>query len=133
RVGFGDVAVIPLSSVGGLHRIAAGLPALHLTLNSPMGSPSDHSAAALARQRLAIVLSHPVQYYAPWFRTIAAGTALTIRVFYLSDHGVAAHQDAQFSRSFAWDTDLLSGYDHEFVPNTARHPDVTRFQGLKNP
>ncbi|MBW7895538.1 MAG: glycosyltransferase family 4 protein [Opitutaceae bacterium] len=82
---------------------------------------------------MAVVLSHPIQYYAPWFRRIAAEASLTIRVFYLSDHGIASHQDAQFSRTFSWDTDLLSGYDHEFIPNAARHPDVTRFQGLKNP
>lgn len=81
--------------------------------------------------RLAVVISHPIQYYAPWFRRLAAEFAL--RVFYLSDHGVTARPDAQFGTAFAWDTDLLSGYDHTFVPNTAPHPGVDRFAGLCNP
>ncbi len=83
--------------------------------------------------RLAVVLSHPIQYYAPWFRHLATGPQLDLRVFYLSDHGLAARPDAQFGRAFAWDTDLLSGYPHEFVPNLARHPNVNSFSGLSNP
>ena len=83
--------------------------------------------------RLAVVLSHPIQYYAPWFRHLARSAAFQVRVFYLSDHGVAVRSDAQFGAAFAWDTDLLSGYSHEFVPNVAARPDVTRFFGLHNP
>ena len=38
--------------------------------------------------RLAIVLSHPVQYYSPWFRHLAAREELSVKVFYLWDFGV---------------------------------------------
>ncbi|MCC6415183.1 MAG: glycosyltransferase family 4 protein, partial [Opitutaceae bacterium] len=93
----------------------------------------DAQSIETGQRRLAVVVSHPIQYYAPWFRRIANEASLTLRVFYLSDHGVAARPDAQFTRSFAWDTDLLSGYDHCFVPNHAARPDVTRFSGLRNP
>jgi glycosyltransferase involved in cell wall biosynthesis len=86
-----------------------------------------------SRPRLAVVVSHPIQYYAPWFRHIAASAPVELKVFHLSDHGVARRTDAQFGAAFAWDTDLLSGYAHEFVPNQARHPDVNRFAGLRNP
>ncbi len=83
--------------------------------------------------RLAVVVSHPIQYYAPWFRRLAAEGDLTLRVFHLSDHGVGASRDEQFGAAFAWDVDLLSGYDSEFVPNLARRPSVSRFSGLHNP
>ncbi|MEZ5899134.1 MAG: glycosyltransferase family 4 protein [Hyphomicrobiaceae bacterium] len=33
----------------------------------------------------------------------------------MSDQGLAARYDPQFGRSLAWDIDLLSGYNHEFV------------------
>lgn len=85
------------------------------------------------RRRLAVVVSHPIQYYAPWFRRLADEPSLETRVFYLSDHGVTAARDAQFGAAFSWDVDLLSGYAHEFVPNRAPSPSVTRFSGLKNP
>lgn len=46
---------------------------------------------------------------------------------------MAERRDAHFGKTFAWDTDLLSGYEHAFVLNQARQPDVTRFSGLHNP
>ncbi len=84
-------------------------------------------------RRLAIVLSHPVQYYSPWFRWLRANTALEFRVFYLWDFGVTAQRDPQFGATFRWDVDLLAGYDHEFVPNIARDPGTHHFRGLDNP
>jgi glycosyltransferase involved in cell wall biosynthesis len=86
-----------------------------------------------ALPRLAVVLSHPVQYYSPWFRWLRAHTPLEFRVFYLWGFGVDAQEDPQFRRTFKWDIDLLSGYDHEFVPNVARDPGTHHFRGLDNP
>jgi glycosyltransferase involved in cell wall biosynthesis len=86
-----------------------------------------------ARPRLAVVLSHPTQYYSPWFRWIRTHTALNFRVFYLWDFGVTAQHDPEFGRSLEWDVDLLSGYDCEFVPNTARKPGAGHFFGFNNP
>lgn len=87
----------------------------------------------LAGRRLAVVLSHPTQYYSPWFRWLAAHTPLDLRVFYLWDFGVAARRDPNFATDIKWDVDLLSGYAHEFVPNTSRDPGTHHFQGLRNP
>lgn len=85
-------------------------------------------------QRLAIIVSHPVQYYSPWFRWLAQHDSdLPIRVFYLWSAGTSEARDPQFNTTFAWDVDLLSGYDHEFVPNTAAQPGTDHFQGLRNP
>ena len=83
--------------------------------------------------RLAIILSHPIQYYSPWFRWLRANTRLEFRVFYLWDFGVTARRDPEFARDLKWDVDLLSGYDHEFVPNVARDPGTHHFSGLHNP
>lgn len=83
--------------------------------------------------RLAIVLSHPVQYYSPWFRWLRAHTPLEFRVFYLWEFGVTPTRDPQFGTTFQWDVDLLAGYDSEFVPNIARDPGTHHFGGLDNP
>lgn len=84
-------------------------------------------------QRLAIVLSHPVQYYSPWFRWLKAHTDLEFRVFYLWEFGVTAQRDPQFGTTFKWDVDLLAGYESEFVPNVAADPGTHHFRGLDNP
>ncbi|MFT3867261.1 MAG: glycosyltransferase family 4 protein [Nibricoccus sp.] len=83
--------------------------------------------------RLAVVLSHPTQYYSPWFRWLRGNTTLSFKVFYLSDIGLHSSRDEKFGTQFAWDTDLTSGYDYEIVPNVAAEPSVLRFNGLKNP
>lgn len=95
---------------------------------SPAGSVGPSSAP-----RLAIVLSHPTQYYSPWFAWLTAHAPLDLRVFYLWDFGVTAQRDPQFGTTFAWDRDLLAGYAHEFVPNRARDPGTHHFSGLDNP
>lgn len=84
-------------------------------------------------RRLAIVLSHPVQYYSPWFRWLRSHTPLEFRVFYLWAFGVTTQRDPQFGTAFQWDVDLLAGYDSEFVPNVARDPGTHHFNGLDNP
>lgn len=85
------------------------------------------------RARLAVVVSHPTQYYSPWFREFARTAGGPFRVFYCWDAGVRPAHDPQFGTTFAWDVDLLSGYDHEFSPNRARPPSTERFGGLRNP
>lgn len=92
-----------------------------------MKSPSEPAS------RLAVVLSHPTQYYSPWFRWLRSRTALDFRVFYLWDFGVATRRDPHFGTSFEWDVDLLSGYDAEFVPNASPKPGADHFFGFRNP
>lgn len=83
--------------------------------------------------RLAIVLSHPTQYYSPWFRWLRNRAGLEFRVFYLWDFGLTPQRDPQFGAEIKWDTDLTSGYDWELVPNHARDPGTHHFGGLDNP
>lgn len=86
-----------------------------------------------SRRRLAVVLSHPTQYYSPWFRWLATRAPVELRVFYLWDFGVRAQTDRQFGTTIRWDVDLLSGYASEFVPNAARDPGTHHFFGIRNP
>ncbi len=83
--------------------------------------------------RLAVVTSHPVQYYAPWFRSLAGLGRLDLKVFYLWDGGVRAQHDPGFGQAVRWDVPLLDGYAHEFVPNTSARPGTAHFSGLRNP
>ncbi|MDK2971321.1 MAG: hypothetical protein PWP23_1076 [Candidatus Sumerlaeota bacterium] len=83
--------------------------------------------------RLAIVATHPIQYYAPWFRHLAAEESLEVRVFYLWDFGVEEKHDRGFQRDVKWDVPLLDGYAHEFVENVSAEPGTHHFWGLRNP
>ncbi|MUG94052.1 glycosyltransferase [Scytonema sp. UIC 10036] len=84
-------------------------------------------------KKLAIITSHPIQYYAPWFRHLACHADFAIKVFYLWDFGVTHQVDAGFQKSLQWDIPLLTGYDCEFVPNVSSNPGTHHFWGLQNP
>ncbi|MDZ8055062.1 MAG: glycosyltransferase family 4 protein [Aulosira sp. ZfuVER01] len=84
-------------------------------------------------EKLAIISTHPIQYYAPWFRHIANTYYLRIKVFYLWDFGIKATIDMGFQQTIKWDIPLLDGYNYEFVPNLSNDPGVHTFWGLQNP
>ena len=64
---------------------------------------------------LAIVATHPVQYYAPLYRVLAREPGLELKVFY---HHLPCDRDqgVEFGKPFQWDVDLLSGYTHAEGP-----------------
>ncbi|HKP62005.1 MAG TPA: glycosyltransferase family 4 protein [Polyangiales bacterium] len=68
------------------------------------------------RLRIAAFISHPIQYFAPLWRELGSRPGVQLRVFYFSRSGLEASNDAGFGTSFAWDIDLLGGYESEFLP-----------------
>ena len=84
--------------------------------------------------RLAVVSTHPIQYYAPIFQILARSPVLSTRVFYTwSQAAGGSVADAGFGRAITWDIPLLEGYEFEFMPNVARRPGTGHFWGLRNP
>jgi glycosyltransferase involved in cell wall biosynthesis len=84
--------------------------------------------------RLAIVSTHPIQYYAPLFRALTAANRVRPRVFFTwSQTAGGSVADADFGKTIAWDIPLLEGYEFEFVPNVSRQPGTHHFRGLQNP
>src|SRR6202521_3789539 len=76
---------------------------------------------------LAYLVSHPIQYQAPLRRLIAAEPGISLKVFFRSPMGVKPYADAGFCQTIAWDTPLLEGFDHEFLPAFDDPMRVTRY------
>jgi len=88
----------------------------------------------MSRRKLAIVTTHPVQYYAPVFRALAESAEIDPRVFYTWSQAEDPRMfDAGFGVTVAWDVPLRAGYAHQFVANRAKHPGPDRFSGIRNP
>lgn len=64
---------------------------------------------------LAVIETHPVQYHAPVYRALQTQLGVPVTAIYGSDFSVTRYRDAEFGTSFAWDTDLLSGYGQHFL------------------
>jgi len=81
--------------------------------------------------RLAILTTHPIQYYAPLFKTLASTKFVDLKVFYtLGDN---EHIDVGFGKKINWDIPLLEGYAYEFLLNSAKDKGSEHFTGIRNP
>jgi glycosyltransferase involved in cell wall biosynthesis len=80
---------------------------------------------------LAVIVSHPVPYFAPWYREIARDDRVRLRVFFCCDWGVRPYVDSDFHSEIKWDVPLLEGYDHEFLPIRKRPTHLT-FTSVNN-
>jgi glycosyltransferase involved in cell wall biosynthesis len=83
--------------------------------------------------RLAFVVSHPIQYYAPLYRRLAQRDDLSMRVFFTWHSGEAAVEDRGFGLPVVWDIPLTQGYEFELVRNIASDSGTHHFWGLNNP
>jgi glycosyltransferase involved in cell wall biosynthesis len=84
-------------------------------------------------KRLAIVTTHPIQYYAPVFELISQRQKIGIKVFYTWGEKALNKYDPGFGRTVNWDIPLLNGYDHTFIQNTSGEPGSHHYNGIINP
>jgi len=90
------------------------------------------SGSSLPAPRLALVVTHPIQHFAPLYREVAQAGELDLRVLFCCDWGVRAYFDALYGREVEWDVPLLEGYAHEFLP-IRRRPRRISFFEVDNP
>ncbi len=82
--------------------------------------------------RLTVVMTHPVQYCAPWFRQIARDCGgLELTVLYATQP-TPEQQGVGFGKAFTWDTSLTDGYQCRIVrpPNDGDSVHSDDFWGL---
>jgi glycosyltransferase involved in cell wall biosynthesis len=83
--------------------------------------------------RLAIVTTHPIQYYAPVFHLLHQRALVEIKVFYTWGESSIKKYDPGFGKEIKWDIPLLQGYPYEWVKNTSKNPGTHQFNGIINP
>ncbi len=84
-------------------------------------------------KRLAIVTTHPIQYYAPVFQLLTRRQKIEIKVFYTLGSEIAAKFDPGFNKDVKWDIQLYEGYNYEWVDNIATAPGTRSFNGIITP
>jgi glycosyltransferase involved in cell wall biosynthesis len=84
--------------------------------------------------KIAVITTHPIQYYAPLFKALAKERGVNLKVFYTWGSTVLEEKfDPDFGKSIQWDIPLLDGYDYHFTKNTAKNPGSARFNGIITP
>jgi glycosyltransferase involved in cell wall biosynthesis len=83
--------------------------------------------------RLAIVTTHPIQYYAPVFKMLTSQFNLEVKVFYTWGKESLKKYDPGFGKEIEWDIPLLEGYEYIFLKNTSSDAGSHHFKGIINP
>jgi glycosyltransferase involved in cell wall biosynthesis len=83
--------------------------------------------------RLAVLLTHPIEYISPFLRRLAAEPDIDLTVYYCSTHGTTPSFDEEFRVEYQWDVPLLDGYSYHVLKNLSPAPSLYGFWGLINP
>src|SRR5215470_15490293 len=79
----------------------------------PVGSYPTVASRPVAGKvtHIAVLNSHPIQYFAPLYSYLNAAPDLKVTALYLSDVSIRGAKDAGFDCNIKWDLDLLAGYN----------------------
>ncbi len=88
--------------------------------------------ASVNKNRVAIVVSHPIQHFVHFYRGLAKEESIELLVIYCSSIGAKQYFDKDMGVAIQWQTDLLSGYNHVFLPEADRITS-TSFWTVNNP
>lgn len=83
------------------------------------------------KKKLAIITTHPIQYYAPLFRELAKSEKIDLKVFYTKGEPKDQQFEPDFGKSIAWDIPLLDGYSYAFLKNSSKKE--SGFWSITNP
>jgi glycosyltransferase involved in cell wall biosynthesis len=67
------------------------------------------------KTRLAIIVTHPIQHFVPFYRALTADPGIELHVLYGAPIGVNAYFDQEMQSEISWNMDMLGGYSHEFL------------------
>jgi glycosyltransferase involved in cell wall biosynthesis len=81
-------------------------------------------------KKLAIVVSHPIQYYVPIFQILTARKNIELKVFYTWSQAKEKVKDHTFGREIEWDIPLLESYSFHFSENISTSPGTHHREGI---
>jgi glycosyltransferase involved in cell wall biosynthesis len=86
----------------------------------------------VVKYRLAIIVTHPIQYQVPWIQQLAAHPDVDPLVLYAHIPS-PRQQGIEFGVPFRWDIPLLEGYAYEVMENRASNPGTGHYAGCDVP
>lgn len=97
--------------------------------NRPLAATKDNFDPN-RRVRIAVLNSHPIQYFAPLYAYLNTAPELEVTALYMSDVSIRGGNDADFGRDVKWDVDLMAGYRSVFLGNAVRAREPRGFWSL---
>lgn len=80
--------------------------------------------------RVAVVNTHPIQYFGPLYAALNQDPSLEVTALYASDFSLRGGMDRGFGHQVKWDVDLLAGHRSVFLGPKARRRVPSGFWSL---
>jgi glycosyltransferase involved in cell wall biosynthesis len=93
-------------------------------------APTEGDSDPRRRIRLAVLNSHPIQYFAPLYAYLNSAPELEVTALYMSDVSIRGGKDAEFDQDVKWDVDLMAGYRSVFLGKAVRNRQPRGFWSL---
>lgn len=82
--------------------------------------------------RVAHLVSHPIQYFAPLYRAITKRPEVSLTVYFYSGESLKQYFDREFGRAVEWDVPLLEGYRSVLTSEARRRKIAAGFDWRPN-
>ena len=82
--------------------------------------------------KIAFLISHPIQVYASFFRSLGSHPEIDLTVYFCIKWGAEKFFDPEFAQTYKWDIPIVEGYKHVFLKNYSLRPS-NKFFGQINP
>lgn len=69
----------------------------------------------MKKVRVAVLNSHPIQYFAPLYAYLNNDLELEVTALYCSNSSLRGELDLGFNKPVTWDVNLLDGYPYKFI------------------
>lgn len=83
--------------------------------------------------RLGVVFTHPTQHHGPLWRKLSEQPGLSLQVLYLSSENQGSGDSLLGGSSQAWDVDLMSGYEYEYLKDLSGKVPTKRTKTVISP
>ena len=71
------------------------------------------------KKRLAVLVTHPIQYFQPVFQELSKNSEVDTRVFFGCKAGANEYYDEEFEKFISWNSSPTSGFESQFITNGA--------------
>lgn len=95
-------------------------------MDGPVRVACEDRPGQASRPRLGVLDFNPIQYHAPLYQLMTRRARVELDVLFLTDDGYRPVVDPGFGVPVTWDIDLLTGYEHQFMTMSGRHPAALR-------
>ena len=80
------------------------------------------------KEKLGVLITHPIQYFQPVFEELSKNSEINTKVFFGCKAGLNEYYDEEFKKRISWNSNPTRGFESECITNAAN---ISELRGIK--